>query len=306
MLLKELYIFFYISLIIIMSSKICYYYQTFIGLQPLLDNPELVDIIMVSSIHFGMNKGGFPYIYLNDNPPDDECFNALWEETKILSEKGVKIMLMMGGAGGAYGELFSNYSLYYPMLIETIEKYDWITGIDLDIEENVDLSKVKSLMNNIKKDFGDDFTITMAPVQGALMEDGPGLGGFSYKELYNSPEGKYISHFNVQCYNSYTLEAIETIIKNGYPPDKIIMGMLGGSYSPSDWGTVLKEVKNVKSAYTDIGGVFCWEYCNSPPDIKDPSKWAKAMTEILKPNYIKYLFLLGRYFVRSFIGKRSR
>ena len=168
-----------------MSSKICYYYQTFVGLQPLLENPQLVDIIIVSSIHFGINNSGFPYIHLNDNPPDSIIFNKVWEETKKLSENGVKIMLMMGGAGGAYNNLFNDYSLYYPMLVETIKKYNWITGIDLDIEEYVDAGDVKILINNLKKDFGDDFTITMAPVQSALMGDEPGLGGFSYKDLYN-------------------------------------------------------------------------------------------------------------------------
>ena len=286
-----------------MSSKICYYYQTFVGLQPLLENPQLVDIIIVSSIHFGMDKGGFPYIHLNDNPPDSIIFNKVWEETKKLSENEVKIMLMMGGAGGAYNNLFNDYSLYYPMLVETIKKYSWITGIDLDIEEYVDVGDVKILINNLKKDFGDDFTITMAPVQSALMGDEPGLGGFSYKDLYNSPEGKSISHFNVQCYSSYTVEAIEKIVENGYPPDKIIMGMLGGDYSPSEWKLTLREVENVKSVYNNIGGVFCWEYCTSPPEIIDPSKWASGMSKILKPKIFQYIFLLGKYYMKTFIDK---
>ena len=288
-----------------MSSKICYYYQTFNGLHRLLEKPQVVDIIIVSSIHFGMNKDGFPYIHLNDEVPDNKIFNQLWIETQLLSHKGVKIMIMMGGAGGAYNHLFSNYSLYYPMLVDTIRKYNWITGIDLDIEEYVDIANVKILMNDLKKTFGANFTITMAPVQSALMGDGPGLGGFSYKDLYNSPEGKYISHFNVQCYSSYTLDAIEKIVQNGYPPDKIIMGMLGGDYSPSEWKITLQEVESVKSVYGDIGGVFCWEYCISPPEHNDPSKWAEDMTKILKPEIFRYYFLLGKYYMDIFINKLS-
>ena len=46
-------------------------------------------------------------------------------------------------------------------------------------------------MNRLIQDFGEDFTITMAPVADALINDGAGFGGFSYKELYNSKEGKY-------------------------------------------------------------------------------------------------------------------
>ena len=285
-----------------MTSKICYYYQTFVGLQPLLENPQLVDIILVSSIHFGTNKDGSPYIHLNDAPPTDNTFNTLWDETNILSNKGVKIMLMLGGAGGAYNSLFNNFSLYYPMLVNTIKTHNWITGIDLDIEEYVDLNNVKYLINILKKDFGNDFTITMAPIQSALMADEPGLGGFSYKELFNSPEGKLISHFNVQCYSSYTLDTINKIIQNGYPEDKIVMGMLGGNYDPDYWADKIKQVKLIKLKY-NIGGVFCWEYCNSPPDMNDPSKWAEDMARILKANILKYYFLLGEYYTESFMGK---
>jgi len=286
-----------------MPSNICYYYQTFIGLRSILNNPELVDIILVSSIHFGVNKDGSPYIHLNNAPPNDNTFNTLWDETKTLSNKGVKIMLMLGGAGGAYNSLFKNFSTYYPMLVNTIQTYDWITGIDLDIEEYVDLNNVKYLINLLKKDFGDDFTITMAPVQSALMGDGPGMGGFSYKELFNSPEGKLISHFNVQCYNSYTLAAINKIVENGYPEDKIVMGMLGGNYDPTYWIDTIKQVKLIKSKYNNIGGVFCWEYCNSPPVLNEPSKWAEDMAKILKTGILKYYFLLGEYYSASFIEK---
>lgn len=286
-----------------MSSKICYYYQTFNGLQSILDNPSSVDIIMISSIHFGVNKDGTPYIHLNDNVPNNKVFDGVWSETKTLSQKDVKIMLMMGGAGGAYNYLFENYKVYYPMIVDTIREYNWITGIDLDIEEYVNIEDVKQLMTDLKRDLGDSFIITMAPIQAALMTDGPGLGGFSYKELYSSPEGKYIDHFNVQCYSSFTFEAIEKIINNGYPSEKIIMGMLGGDYDPVAFGLILKEVGTIKDTYDNIGGVFCWEYCNSPPDIKDPGKWASEMTKILKPGMFKLFCSLGKHFIKSFTWK---
>ena len=37
---------------------------------------------------------------------------------------------------------------------------------------------------------------TMAPVSPSLETDYPGMGGFVYKDLYNSLEGKYIDYFN--------------------------------------------------------------------------------------------------------------
>ena len=92
---------------------------------------------------------------------------------------------MIGGAGGAYSALFSDFDTYYPLLFKLLRKHRFITGIDLDIEESVNIKDVKKLMNKLISDFGEDLTITMAPVSYALMNDGSGLGGFSFLELYN-------------------------------------------------------------------------------------------------------------------------
>ena len=71
-------------------------------------------------------------------------------------------MLMMGGAGGAYQELFSNFSVYYPLLINLIKTKN-IQGLDIDIEENVKLDDVRMLIKHLVNDLGRSFTITMAP-----------------------------------------------------------------------------------------------------------------------------------------------
>ena len=52
--------------------KVIYYYQTFVGLDKLLTHREDVDVIIVSSIHFGKNKENQLGIYLNDNKPDNK------------------------------------------------------------------------------------------------------------------------------------------------------------------------------------------------------------------------------------------
>ena len=69
-------------------------------------------------------------------------------------------------------------------------------GVDLDIEENVSLDNVKMLINRLNLDFGSNFIISMAPLAISLTEDTPGMGGFVYKDLYNSKEGKLITYFN--------------------------------------------------------------------------------------------------------------
>ena len=68
---------------------------------------------------FGKNTDK-PYIHLNNNVPDNKLFDELWLQTEKASVEGCKIMLMMGGAGGAYQQLFSDFNTFYPLLVKTI------------------------------------------------------------------------------------------------------------------------------------------------------------------------------------------
>ena len=269
--------------------KTIYYYQTFVGLHKLFSHPQDIDIINISSIHFDEDKSGIKQIYLNDNLPNAKIFEQMWNETQLLSEQGVTIMLMVGGAGGAYTNLFNDFDIYYPLLKELLDTKSFIQGIDIDIEELVSLNNVKRLINQLKFDFGDDFLISMAPIAPSLICDGPGLGGFSYKELYTSEEGQKINHFNVQCYASFSLNTYECIIKNGYSPDKIVMGMESGQFDKTNFQLALNEVKQILDAYPNMCGVYDWEYLNAPPDINDCSAWCKLMKKV----YISYWDTLG-------------
>ena len=152
------------------------------------------------------------------------------------------------------------------------------------IEEYTSIDNVKMLINRLVKDFDPnrtgDFIITMAPVSSTLSTDGSSFAGFNYKELYNSIEGKYIHWFNTQCYYSYTFETYESIIKNGYPPEKIVMGMESGQFDESSFQNALDEIKKIKDKYPNLSGVFDWEYLNAPPDKNDPSEWVRLMKQI--------------------------
>jgi len=248
--------------------KIIYYYQTFVGLEKLKVNCY-ANHLMISSIHFGNNE-----IYLNDNEPNDEKFKQLWEETESLSEKEVHISCMVGGAGGAFTELFSNFDVYYEKLLNFLVSKPWIQGINLDVEETVTMENIKKLISKIRGTFGENFLISMAPVSSAMENDQPGMGGFVYKDLFNSTEGKMIDFLNCQCYESFSLETYKNIIDNGYPEDKVVMGMMSGQFTDDSFVSVIHDIKE---KYPDVGGFYDWEYLDAPPNKNDPSEWAKLV-----------------------------
>ena len=160
------------------------------------------------------------YIHLNNYPPDNPIFDSVWDEITIAHNLGIKIVLMMGGSGSAFTDLFNNFDVYYPLLVETIKNHNVIGGIDLDVEEEASIENIKMLIDRLNTDFGKDFIISMAPVQGSLEYDIPGMGGFIYKDLYNSTEGQRINYFNGQFYYDISLENGEGEVY--YAPDDAV------------------------------------------------------------------------------------
>ena len=167
---------------------------------------------------------------------------------------------MIGGAGGAYTALFSNFEVYYNLLYELLNEKRYIKGVDLDIEESIKLDDIKMLIRRLKKDFGDDFIITLAPVASSVMYDMPSMGGFIYKDLNSSPEGGLISWYNVQCYEECSFEIYNSIINNGYTPSKIVIGMLGDSFDSLSFIPVMEEINKIKTKYPNMAGCILWEY----------------------------------------------
>lgn len=259
--------------------RVIYYYQTFVGLDKLLSHLHDIDVIILASIHFGLTNK-IPYIHLNDHAPDDSQFDMVWEQAEQVSSAGIDIILLIGGAGGAFINLFENYNAYYKLLKQLIYTKKCIKGVELDVEEFVNLEDIKMLIRDLINDFGENFIITMAPIANAMTHDKPGIGCFIYKDLYNSDEGKHISWFNVQCYGEFSVETYDNIIQNGYPPQKIGMGMISSDFSKDTFQEVIETVKMVNNKYPDMVGVDNWEYFDSPPERNDPSEWAKEMKQI--------------------------
>lgn len=263
------------------SKRITFYYQTF---DTPLSLPPHVTHIHLSALHFGTEVDGQPYIHLNNYYPDSPVFNNVWEGLESLS--GVNIVIMIGGAGGGFAAFFSNYSIYYPMLTQFLHTHPCITGVDLDVEESVDINSIRQLISDIKRDFP-TFIIAMAPLQGSLQYDVPGLGGFIYKDLYLTPEGSQIDYFNTQFYSDFSVDAYTQVINNGYPPGKVVMGSMSGS---GDTGTV----EELAQTYPSFGGVYSWEYDSTP------TGWAPAMYEVMNNPGSAILWYIRKCFCPMF------
>ena len=104
----------------------------------------------------------------------------------------------------------------------------------------------------------------MAPVAEALVTNTPGFGGFKYKELIQTPEGKRINWFNGQFYYDFSLSMYTKAIKNGYPPNKIVIGMIYYQFDKSNFSKALDILLDIKNKYNNFAGTFVWEYFKAP------------------------------------------
>ena len=277
-------------------QRVIYYYQTLTELSPLINTlnpatgrPYTTDINL-ASFHLGPQSDG-TLIHLNDLPPDNPAFNTAWRQLGKLQSMGVKVHMMLGGAApGSYRSLFSDWATLYPVLRQTLLRYHF-DGIDLDIEEEVALSDVEHLICLLSSDFGVGFSITLAPVASDLIS-GRGLSGFNYKDLYHSAEGAKIAWFNTQFYSGFgslaTTFDYNAIINNGFPPDKVVAGMLGNPHEGSGYVDVKRvagTVEQLAATYSNFAGVFSWEYFDTlPGGTAHPEQWSELMYQAMKGN----------------------
>jgi hypothetical protein len=268
-------------------NKIIYYYQTFIGLENILNQKQkIVTDIIISSLHFGLDMNNNPYIHLNDFTPDDKQFDEMWSETYIANDIGINIYIMLGGAGGAYVDLFNNFETYYKLLIELIKSKPFIKGINLDVEEQIGLDNIIMLIERLDTDLDKDFYITLAPISYALLTNEPGLGGYSYKDLKNSKVGNRINQLYGQFYGDFTFDTYDNIIKNGYNESEIVIGMLGTEYNKDTLKNACNELKKIVEKYPNFGGVYLWEYCLAPPN------WSEIIYDTIKKEKYRQQFII--------------
>ena len=236
--------------------------------------PSDTIVVYLSSLHVGTEPDtGEPYLHLNDD--NVNLLDAFFEDVQLQCLQAlchVEIRVMLGGAGGAYTALFYDYDTRYAILHDFLKKYPLICGIDLDVEESLDddahvaLTKIQQLITQLHTDFvhgegSTPFSISMAPVAYALTDTNVGMGGFSYKELLQSPQGNYISQWNVQAYGCYDVETFQAIVDNGFDTPRLVFGMLGDEFEKAtDFASAMTKLETIAKTYPTLRGAILWEY----------------------------------------------
>ncbi|KAI1463318.1 glycoside hydrolase family 18 protein [Daldinia caldariorum] len=280
------------------DHRVVVYYQTtqtnnsatnHVSLLPLVESAPDISVthVLIAAIHIQDDAT----IHLNDYPPDNALFDAVWSDAAQLQAKGVTVMGMLGGAAaGSYRRLdgdAASFERFYAPLHDMIGNYN-LQGLDLDVEESFSLAGVVRLIDRLKKDFGDGFVISLAPVASALTGGG-NLSGFSYAEL-EKQRGGSIAFYNAQFYygwgNAGSAADYESILDDGFPAEKVVMGLVtdpsnGGGYVSLDAeAPVLQELVGENPGF---GGVAGWEYFNSLPGGRNaPWEWAAWMADHIK------------------------
>lgn len=286
------------------DTRLVMYVQTFttpdkkpLSLLPLLEHETKVTHIILSSMHLHDEPG---IMRLNNDPFDSQVYDVIWEEVKVLQRSGVKVMVLLGGAAaGSYKHLDGTddefYSYYHPLL-EIIKKYS-LDGIDIDIEEEVDISVPLRLINAFYRDMGPDFLITMVPLASALSDKlGQNLSKFSYfdlDELATAPgsDKKIISWYNGMFYGGFARGPpfYQSVIDAGWDPERVVMTVLDCANDGQPNGFVHIEVlqqtiKDLRIMYPKFGGMAGWEYFDagaSDSDKMQPWTWVKMVGQAL-------------------------
>ncbi|KAF2123550.1 glycoside hydrolase family 18 protein, partial [Dothidotthia symphoricarpi CBS 119687] len=267
------------------------------SLLPLLTSNTGITHVIIAAIHVNEGAGN---ITLNDHGPDDKRYDQLWGEVAWLQGSGVKVLGMLGGAAkGSFERLSGDEaSVPYYAPLHALISARALSGLDLDVEEQIPLSTATRLIARLRADFGPSFLITLAPVATALLPDPkvpahlrpprptlasgpnplhptlPHLSGFSYPELECSVYGREIAWYNTQFYcgwgDASTTQWYDAIIAAGWAPEKVVLGVVtnpanGAGHTPvarlRDVCTQLRA--RYQTTGRGFGGIMGWEYFNS-------------------------------------------
>jgi len=287
--------------------RLIVYYQTHhtpsgqhISVLPLTQKEISLTHLIVAAIHINEDPNA---LTLNDHSPDHPRFTTLWAELRVLQACGIKVLGMLGGAAkGSYMRLDGDaetFERYYAPLAQLVRERG-LDGLDLDVEEEMSLRGIIRLIDRLRKDFGPEFIITLAPVATAMTTDLKkyNLSGFDYWELERE-RGKDIAWYNVQFYCGWghpsmysrmarrrerEFESLADIDK--WPARKLVVGLVtnpGNGNGFVEWQELGSLLVGLAASHESFGGVMGWEYFNSMPGGEsEPWRWAQMMTALLR------------------------
>lgn len=268
-----------------------YFYQTNLG--TIEEGPARC--VIVSSLHFGHDYPLWPlpfwkrpYLHLNDWDITDPRYDQLWATTTRLKAAHKDVAVMLGGAGGAFTQLFTNYETFSPLLISFLQTYD-ITHLVLDVEEHTRLSDMVMLVRDLTKALP-CVRLSFAPVLSEVLNPTmPGaFSGFCYQDLWDAV-GPCVHRVYVQMYGgSFTASNFEQLTTAcTLDPAKLVPGFQSGDCrQPSHFAKAMDELAGMvdlaQRHHFRIGGCFVWEYFDAPPDgTSDPTTWARRVAGIV-------------------------
>ncbi|MCA3766272.1 MAG: glycosyl hydrolase family 18 [Cutibacterium sp.] len=254
--------------------------DTFVDLSPLGASAPLTHLI-VAALHIADDGT----VILNDHPVDDDYHTQLWDQLDAVRSRGVRVLAMVGGwAPGTMCKLDGeSLSIYYPGLRDFLTQRHF-DGIDIDVEQEMSLPGVCTLIERFRSDFDEDFEIVLAPVASAL-HGGANLSGFDYQELHQL-RGDDIDFYNAQFYSGFGSLAspddyVSIVEHSIIPVNKIVTGMAGSPDAAQgfvDMATVSDTISTLCQRYPNFGGVDVWEYPLALPGAPDhPDQWVHVM-----------------------------
>lgn len=257
-------------------ARLIFYYQTLRGLAEVLEAGGCgVTHIHVAACHFGLEADGQPYVHLNNEYIDTPGLADTWALLGRARDMGISVRLMLGGAGGGFATLLGpHHVMCRAMLSAVLTRHcDVLDGVDFDVEEAVDLAKLLELAQYLLKTQQRGLQFSFAPLAASLKRDVPGMGGFVYKQVFDSLRFN-LDYFCVQCYGSYTPDDLAAMVANGYDSSMIVMGMTASQ------GVTPADVAAIRKRDPHLGGVYVWECFDAQPD---PVTWAQGMRGALGP-----------------------
>jgi hypothetical protein len=198
---------------------------------------------------------------------------------KTLRDRGVKIVVSIGGAGGHVNP--ANRTGFINGIKAIGSSLGGIDGIDWDIEGSAPMgpSDVVYICTQLKQHYGPEFAITMAP-NGSNVGNTPQQGYSAIAIALN--QAGILDAFGQQFYDSVVsagaaIGRINNYKAWGLPVAKYQVGMMVGAADTYwDLSECVSNFKAIKQAHPQVSGAYLWE-AGRP----GTAEWARAIKSLL-------------------------